>query len=85
MSFVLVLYIILLLIFLVVCALIFRHTVKYGYLSPKFKTVVSVFAILALLGVILSLYLIISLFRTSSGSSYSYPTPTVITPSDINF
>lgn len=84
MSLVLIIYIILLLVFLVVCALIFRHTAKYGYLSPKFKTVVSVFGILALIGVILSLYLVISLFNTSSGSSSSY-SPTVITPSDINF
>ena len=85
MSLVLVIYIILLLVFLAACTLIFRYTIKYGYLSPKFKTVVSVFAVLALMGVILSLYFVISLFSTSSGSSYSYPTPTIITPSDINF
>lgn len=83
MGLVLAIYIILLLVFLVACALIFRHTIKYGYLSPKFKTVVSVFAVLALVGVILSLYLVISLFSVSSGPSYSYPS--VSTPSDINF
>ncbi len=85
MGLVLAIYIILLLAFLVGCAMIFRHTIKFGYLSPTFKTVVSVFAVLALAGVIFSLYLVIGLFSKPSGSSYTYPTPTVITPSDINF
>ncbi|MBN2096589.1 hypothetical protein JW752_04325 [Candidatus Peregrinibacteria bacterium] len=83
MGIVLAIYIVLLIGFLGISALIFRHTVKYSYLSQKFKTVVWIFAILALGGVILSLYLVISLFSTSSGPSYSYPS--VNTSSDINF
>jgi len=83
MGIVLAIYIVLLIGFLVISALILRHAVKYSYLSPKFKKVVSIFAILALGGVIFSLYLVISLFRADSGSAYSYPS--VNTPSDINF
>ncbi len=83
MGIVLAVYIILLIGFLVISALILRHAVKYSYLSPKFKTVVSVFGILALAGVILSLYLVIQLFRAPSDSPYSYPP--VDAPADINF
>ncbi|MBU1017917.1 hypothetical protein KKA33_02700 [Patescibacteria group bacterium] len=83
MGIVLAIYIVLLIGFLAISALIFRHTAKYSYLSPKFKTVVWVFAILALGGVIFSLYLVISLFSTPSGPSYS--SPSVNTSSDINF
>jgi len=55
MAIVLTIYIVLLVIFLVMCALIFRHTVKFGYLSPRFKTVVTIFGILALGIIIFSL------------------------------
>ena len=84
MYIVIAIYAVLLIVFLVISGLIFRHTVKFGYLSPRFKKVVSVFGILALIITIFSIYLIISLFRSpSSAPSYSYPS--VSTPSDINF
>ena len=83
MGLVLAIYIILLIIFLMACALIFRHTVKFGYLSPKFKIIVTVFGIIALIVIIFSLYLVTNLFRTPSAPSYSYPS--VSTPSDIQF
>lgn len=73
---ILVLYIFLLLIFLISSALIFRHAHKYSYLSPRFKTIVSVFGILALTVIIFSLVLLFKFFGSpsvipipSSGSS----------------
>ena len=84
MALVLIIYIILLAIFLVMCALIFRHTVKYGYLSPRFRVIVTVFGILALGIIIFSLYLVFQLFQDGSPSSFSVPT-SVTTPTDIQF
>ena len=75
-------YAVLLIIFLVASALIVRHTVKYGYLSPKFKTIVIIFGLLALGVIIFSLYLTVNIF--SGGPSDSFKVPTTST-SDIQF
>jgi len=83
MGLVLAIYIVLLIIFLAICALIFRHTIKYGYLSPKFKMVVVVFGIIALIVIIFSIYLATKLFGALP--SPSYYTPSVSTPSEIQF
>jgi hypothetical protein len=83
MGLVLAIYIVLLIIFLVTTAMIFRHTIKFGYLSPQFKIVVVVFGVLALIGVIVSFYLVVNLFRTPSAPTFDYPS--VSTPSDIQF
>ena len=71
MGIILAVYIVLMVIFLVMSALIVRHTVKYGYLSQKFKTIVTVFGLIALGVIIFSLYMVISLFGGSSPSSSS--------------
>lgn len=84
MFIVIAIYAVLLIVFLVVSGLIFRHTVKFGYLSPRFKTIASVFGIFALIIIILSIYLVVGLLRAPpSTPSYSYPS--FSTPSDINF
>ena len=77
-------YAVLLIVFLVVSGLIFRHTVKFGYLSPRFKTIASVFGVLALIIIIFSIYLVIKLFRAPP-SAYPYSFPSTSYPSDINF
>lgn len=83
MGIVFAIYIILLTAFLVSCALIFRHTVKFGYLSPKFRTIVTLFAVIALIVVFFSFFLIFQLLKTPSSNSYSIPT--VSPSSEINF
>lgn len=81
-------YIILMIIFLATSALIFRHTIKFSYLSPRFKTIIAVFAGIAVVVIIFSLFLVIRLVSSdsSSSSSSSNYTPSVNTSSsDINF
>ena len=73
MTLIIILYIVLLVIFLIVSSLIFRHTVKYSYLSYRFKWVISVFAILALAVIALSLYLLLALGQGDSGNYFDTP------------
>ena len=51
-------YILLLLIFLIISSLIFRHTVKFSYLSPRFRYIVGVFGVVAFIVIIFSIYLL---------------------------
>lgn len=76
-------YIVLILIFLVMSALIVRHTVKYGYLSQKFKSIVTIFGLIALGVIVFSLYMMISLFTGSSPSSS--PSVKTVNSGEINF
>lgn len=86
MVFVYIIYIVLMVIFLVTSALILRHTVKYSYLSPKFKTIVTIFGLLALCVFIFSIYLAFSIGVSPSPSPSSYPSVSPSTStSDINF
>lgn len=83
MGLVFAIYIVLLIVFLAACAMVFRHTIKFGYLSPKFKIIVTVFGVIALIVIIFSFYWAIQLFGAPSYPSYSIPS--VGSPSDINF
>lgn len=78
-------YIILMLIFLVMSALILRHTVKYSYLSTRFKIVVSVFGLLALAVFIFSIFLIFQLDGDSKSPSFSPPATPSPSNTEINF
>lgn len=85
-----IMYAILLVIFLIISALILRHTVKFSYLSPRFKTVVSIFGLLALIVIIFTLYLVFLLSRPEpSSSGFLVPStstaPSSTSTSDINF
>ena len=66
MAIVIIIYILLLVAFLIVSSLIFRHSVRFGYLSPRFKTVVWIFSALALTIIAISIYLLALLGRTPS-------------------
>jgi hypothetical protein len=74
-------YVILLIIFLVMSSLIFRHAVKYGYLSPRFKTLVVLFGAVSLITIVLTFYFLIKLFGAPSTPSF----PTFSTGSELNF
>jgi len=63
MTTVIVIYITLLLVFFFVSSLIFRYTIQYSYLSPRFKTVVTVFSLLAVCVIAFSLYLLAGLLN----------------------
>lgn len=75
-------YVILLLVFLIMSALIFRHTVKYSYLSTRFKITVSAFGILALIVLIFSIFLIFQLDGKPSSPTFA---PSVPSNVEINF
>lgn len=82
-----VIYIILLLIFLIISSLIFRHTIKFSYLSPRFRYVVIVFGVVAMVVIIFSVYL---LFQIGGGPQTNYydTSPTTIPSTntgDLNF
>jgi predicted permease len=59
-------------------ALILRHTVKYSYLSTRFKVIVSVFGILALIVFLFSIFLIFQL-----NGELRTPSFTPSAPSDV--
>jgi len=63
MTTVIVIYIALLLVFFFVSSLIFRHTMKYSYLSPRFRTVVTIFGLLSACVIAFSLYLLSGLLN----------------------
>jgi hypothetical protein len=69
MTIVITVYIILLIAFIIISSLLFRHAIKFGYLSPSFRVVVAVFGILSLVVIGFSIY-IISLTGTPSGYEY---------------
>lgn len=66
MGTVITIYVLLLIVFVVISGLIFRHTLKFSYLSPKFKYIVALFAFISLALIILSVYLI---FQVDGGSN----------------
>lgn len=72
-----VLYILLLIVFLVISSLIFRHTVKYRYLSPRFTYVVSFFAFIALVIIIFSVYLLFKVGGSPSTTNFAPSTPSI--------
>jgi amino acid transporter len=69
-----VLYILLLFIFLVISSLIFRHAIKFSYLSPRFKYIVGIFAVITFAVIVFSIYL---LLRTGGPSTDFYDSGSV--------
>lgn len=83
-SFVLMIYLASLLIFFIVGTLIIRHTVKYSYLSPRFKNVVLVFGLVAGVTILFSMFMMYQLLSYSGGSR-SAAEPYSPSSSQINF
>jgi hypothetical protein len=65
---VLIAYLVSLAVFILLSIFALRHTVKFGYISRKFKTLAWVFGIVALTIVIFSIYLIVALYKPGSGT-----------------
>lgn len=84
MSFGLIIYILFLLIFFIASGLIFRHTVKFGYLSQRFKTIVTIFGLLALSVIIFSIYIFLQVL-TPSSETYSTSSPPTSNSGELNF
>ncbi|MBU0706167.1 hypothetical protein KJ657_01080 [Patescibacteria group bacterium] len=87
MGLAIVIYILLLVVFLIISSLILRHTIKFSYLSPRFKYIVGAFGMIAFVVILFSIYL---LFRMGSGGNTNYydsgPTvPSASGVSDLNF
>ena len=61
-------YIVLLFVFFFISALVVRHAIKYGYLSTRFKTVLGIFGFLALIVILFSVYFLIRLAYSPSGT-----------------
>lgn len=82
-------YTLLLIGFLGISALILRYLVKFGHLAPRFKWVVMIFATLALVIIIFSIYLLTQLDKnpSSTGSKTTINTNTNTSSSvnDLNF
>jgi len=75
MTLLIAIYILLIALFLVMSSLVFRHTVKFGYLSPRFRLVMGIFGTLAVGIITLSVYLLFVLSQVSeSGVSPVQPT-----------
>ncbi len=79
-----VLYILLLIVFLIISSLILRHTVKFSYLSPRFKYIVGVFGIISFVVIIFSIFL---LFKMGPSTSTGFDSGPSIPSSngDLNF
>lgn len=78
-------YILLLLIFLIISSLIFRHTVKFSYLSPRFKYIVGVFGLIALGVIIFSIYLLFQIGGEPSTDLFDSGTIPSTSSGDLNF
>ncbi len=65
---VLIAYLIFLAVFVLFSVLALRHTVKFGYISGKFKKLAWSFGIVAVAIIIFSIYLIVALYKPSSGT-----------------
>ncbi len=76
MTTIIIFYILFLIIFLVISSLIFRHSVKFSYLSHRFQIIVGVFGIISLTIIIISIYLLFQLNGTQTTTNYyDYDTP----------
>lgn len=62
--------------FLIGSGLIVRHTLKFGYLNPKFRLVTVIYIVLSLLVILLGIYLL-----TQAGAA---PSPAPYTPGSSN-
>ena len=81
-------YILLLIVFLIISSLVLRHTVKFGYLSPRFKIVVTTFGVIALTVIIFSIYLMFQVGDSGNGGYEYYDASTEsasTSSSDLNF
>ncbi len=86
MTLIILIYVLLLIVFLVVSSLVLRHAVKFGYLSPGFKTIVVEFGILAFCVIIFSVYLMLQIGEPSGGGYDYIDTYTESTSTgDLNF
>ena len=72
---VLIIYLVLTAAFLMGAALIFRHFKKFGYLSPQFGITVTVFGLIALIILGVSLYFLIQLYHLETGSPTLFDRP----------
>lgn len=66
---VLITYLVALAVFVLISIFALRHTVKFGYISRSFKTLAWVFGIVMLTIIIFSIYLIVGLYKPSSGTA----------------
>ena len=84
-----VIYMLLLIVFLIISSLILRHAIKFNYLSPRFKYVVSGFGLIALIVIIFSVYLLFKMGPKSSTNYYDSTPSSPAIPStnsgDLNF
>ena len=69
-----IIYILLLIVFLIISSLILRHTVKFSYLSPRFRYIVAVFGIISVIVIIFSVFLLFKMQPNSSTGFDSGPT-----------
>lgn len=83
-TFILIGYIFSLLIFFIMGTLIVRHTIKYSYLSPRFKNIVFIFGLIAFGIIIFSLVLMFNLYGGLSDAANVPIVPTG-SSSGINF
>lgn len=74
MTFITVIYVLLLLVFCIFTGFIIRHTKRYGHLAPRFKITASIFGVVALALILFSLYLMTQLYSNPS-RPFSRPAP----------
>ncbi len=84
MTIIILLYILLLIGFISASAFIFRHMVKYGHLSPRFKTVIGFYGVISIIVIIFSIFLISS-SETGSSNDYNNDYSNSSSSNDLNF
>jgi hypothetical protein len=77
---VLITYCVLLAVFLLMAILAIRHTMRFGYISQKFKAIAWIFGIVALGVIIFSVYLLINLYKPTTSNLFPKTSKT-----DINY
>ncbi|PIZ70642.1 hypothetical protein COY07_06380 [Candidatus Peregrinibacteria bacterium CG_4_10_14_0_2_um_filter_43_11] len=82
---VVIIYIVLITIFFIFAGLIFRHAIKFSYLSQRFKTITFIFGLMALAIVIFSMVMLLQLYSGTSNKSPSVPKTNTSGGGNLNF
>lgn len=78
---ILIAYCVLMVVFLLMSVLTLRHTMKFGYIDPRFKTLGWIFGFVVLAVILFTLYLMTTFFNTGQTGS---PAPKATTK-NINY
>ena len=88
MTLAIIIYVLLIIVFLALSSLVFRHNIKFGYLCPSFKITTLIFALISIIVISFSIYLLFQINNSSTYDpydSYTNPSENNNSSSNLNF